>query len=230
MPRLNTAEEHPFQTVQHAAIAITLLREREGQHHVGILHKDGTTDEVRILHLFWHNKLRNTPPKPTYAWITPPIHPKRAKQVAAFCRQVHYANSTGIPYAFGDPRECFDGTGTFQPMSSRWGLTCASFVLGVFHTTGVPLIHYDNWPHRQEGDEEWMAWIIEHLRRDGVPEDHVRRVEDQSEGAIRYRPEEVAGAAAAQNLPVRFDQARDLGAEISEELEANRLYTPVREL
>jgi hypothetical protein len=46
-----TAAERPFDQLPHVAIVITGLRERKGQPHVGILHRDESTNVVRMLHL-----------------------------------------------------------------------------------------------------------------------------------------------------------------------------------
>lgn len=223
--RIFTAQERPFGDLQHVGIVITLLRERTGQQHVGILHKDESTSEIRMLHLAWHNKLKNSHPKTSYAWIIPPIPARRARQVAAFCRRVCRANPSGIPYAFSPASDCFNGeTGSFLIGPDHFGLTCASFVLGVFHAVGVPLIQYDTWPASRRGDIEWQQTIIAQLKEDGASPEHIRAVESEV-GAVRYRPEEVAGAGIAVSLPVAFAEVVDLAEQILMKLRADNLYT-----
>jgi hypothetical protein len=220
-----TAAEHPFDQLPHVAIVITCLRERKGQQHVGILHRDESTNEVRMLHLAWHHNLRNSLPKTSYAWIIPPIPARRARQVAASCRKVNRANPAGIPYAFSPASDCFDAdTGGFLIGPQRYGLTCASFVLGVFHIAGVSLIQYGTWPASRDGDKEWQQQIIAQLTEDGASQEHIHAVESEV-GAVRYRPEEVAGAGAANSLPVAFAEAAELAEQILERLRAENLYT-----
>jgi hypothetical protein len=225
--RVYTVRERPFDDLQHVGIVITLLRERPGQRHVGILHKDESTKEVRVLHLAWHNKLKNNLPKSSYAWVDPPILERRARQVAAFCRRVYRANSSGIPYAFSPASDCFsEHTGKFLLGPNRNGLTCSSFVLGVFHSAGLPLIQYDTWPESREGDDEWQRYIIDQLTESGAALTHIRAVQSEvAAGAVRYRPEEVAGAGTAEDLPAPFVEVRRLADEILVKLRTNNLYT-----
>lgn len=212
--------------LQHVGLAITLLREREGQQHVGIVHMDDSTNEVRLLHLAWHHELKNSTPKLSYAWIAPRILKQRARQVAAFCRQVYRLNGKGgIPYAFSPPSDCFDAqSGAFILGPTRNGLTCASFVLGVFHSAGLPLIQYDEWPPRRAGDEEWQLSIIEQLEKDGASAEHIHAVQAEV-GSVRYRPEDVAGASAAESLPAHFAEVEKLALEILEVLRAQNFVT-----
>src|SRR6185503_13834023 len=82
---------------------------------------------------------RNEAPDPDFLWVNPAAHPKRLVQVAALCRKIWRANQSGsIPYAFSPPNDCFDtNTGAFLFGPTRHGLTCASFVLAVFHHAGL---------------------------------------------------------------------------------------------
>ncbi len=203
MARVHTAQEKSFELIEHVAIAITSTP--DGLHqHIGILHKDETTSEIRLLHLAWHHILKSGEPKPSYIWIAPAIPAKRARQVAAFCRKVYRANaSNGIPYAFSKATDCFDlGSGEFIFGSTRLGLTCASFVLGVFHSTGLPLIEYETWPVDRDGDREWQQFVLTQLQVSASP-NHILQVTSEI-GLVRYRPEEVAGAATLEKLPATF--------------------------
>lgn len=222
--RVHTMRECP-EKLQHVGIAVTLLRER-GQQHVGIIHMDDSTSEVCMLHLAWHHDLRNSNPKTSYAWIAPPIHKLRARQVAAFCRKVYRSNShSGIPYAFSPASDCFDvQSGAFMLGPHRIGLTCASFVLGVFDSTGLPLIHYDEWPPSRSGDEDWQQSIIQELEKDGASTEHIRAVKSEV-GSVRYRPADVAGAGAADSLPAHYSEVERLAPEILSILRAQNCFT-----
>jgi len=212
--RAYTASEDSLVHLEHVAVAITVLPERPGQHHVGILHKNESVPEICLLHLAWHNELKNSRPKPTYLWVTPPIPKERARQVAAFCRRVYKVNPSGIPYAFSSASDCFDKqTGEFMAGPNRYGLTCATFVLGVFHSVGLPLVQYATWPKTREGDNEWQRHIIEQLKENGASPEHISHVQSEV-GAVRFRPEDVAGASAADSIPTPFEVANGLAEAI----------------
>ena len=217
--RLYSSQQRSFSEIRHVAVVIAVVR--QGQQHAGILHKEETLDEVLLAHLAWHNQLKNSEPKDAYLWIDPPIPTLRARQVAARCRQILRANKRGIPYAFSAPNDSFDDeTGSFLFGPTRAGLTCASFVLAVFDSAGIRLANYATWPQQRDGDLEWQQFIIEQLEEDGADAEHVAFVRNEI-GAVRYRPEDVAGCAAADQLPCRFDVAEPLSEEILKQLESH---------
>lgn len=218
MERVFTAHERPFAQIDFAALAITQLRADPGQRHIGILYRD-ETGEVVLLHLAWHYKLKSEPPESTYAWIRPLIPSRRSRQVAAFCRMVLKANPNGIPYAFSPASDSIDKqTGKFINRAGGCGLTCATFVLAVFDATGLPLAQYNTWPSNRQEDELWREHIIGLLERSGAEPEHIQNVRAERD-AIRYRPEEVAGAAACTTIPARFNAACELAGQIVAKLQ-----------
>ena len=210
--RLYSVHQRPFAGIRHAAIALAVVHGH--QNHIGILYSDEDAGEVKLGHLAWHLELRTSQPKDCYLWVDPPIPDRRARQVAARCRQILRANDKGIPYAFSPPNDCFDDeTGNFLLGATRKGLTCATFVLAVFDTAGIQLAKYDSWPQQRPGDAEWHQFIIEQLQKNSASAEHMASI--QAEGrAIRYRPEEVAGCAASVLLPCEFAIAESLSQEI----------------
>lgn len=217
--RLFTDQQSSFAEIRHVAVAIAVVR--PGQQHAGILHKEEVLNEVRLAHLAWHNQLRDDHPKDSYLWIDPPIPTLRARQVAARCRQILRANKRGIPYAFSPPTDCFDHeTGGFLFGPTRVGLTCAAFILAVFDSAGIRLADYSTWPQRRDGDCEWQQFVIEQLKQGGASLEHMDLVKREI-GAVRYRPEDVAGCAAADKLPCPFLVAEPLSQEILKSLQAH---------
>lgn len=217
--RLYSSQQRSFTEIRHVAVVIAVVR--DGQQHSGILHKVEVLDEVGLAHLAWHNQLKNSAPKEAYLWIDPPIPTLRARQVAARCRQILRANNRGIPYAFSPPNDSFDDeTGGFLFGPTRAGLTCASFVLAVFDSAGVRLANYTTWPQQRTGDVEWQQFIIEQLEEDGAEAEHIALVRNEI-GAVRYRPEDVAGCAAADQLPCPFGIAEPLSQEILKQLQSH---------
>ena len=216
--RLNTSQAKPFAEIQFVSIAIAIAS--DGQNHIGILHRSESLDEVILGHLAWHNRLRTSRPKDNYLWVVPKIHALRARQVAVRCRQILKANEKGIAYAFSPPNDCFDeGTGKFLLGPNRKGLTCATFVLAVFHASGLPLAEYSTWPQTRPDDAAWRESILKKLKQDGVSEEQIADV-SQEPNAVRFRPEEVAACALVDVLPCAFVDASKLSQDVLAELSA----------
>lgn len=218
MDRVFAASQPAFTEVEHMAVAIG--RTGADQFHIGLLHREALTASVQFLHLAWHCRLKNEPAGSlTSHWIDMPIPSRRARQVAARCRQIWKANgASSIPYGFSHPSDSFDSvSGSFLLGPTRHGLTCASFVLAVFHFSGIPLVQYMTWPTDRAGDREWQESVLTALRSHATPE-HIAATSAEI-GSIRFRPVDVAGAAT-QVPPVRFDVASILGSQIFEMLTA----------
>jgi len=213
MRRIFTSTEKSFKDISHVAIAIKGINDR--QRHIGLLHRGGEDRNVNLLHFAWHKDLRNESPHADYLWVDLNVHPSRARQVAAICRQIWKANGKDrIPYGFSPPNGCFDKkTAEYLLGPTRLGLTCATFVLAVFHRAGLPLIVYESWPRRREKDNEWAESILQALQRnDSADSEHLLAISEQG-CAVRYRPEEVA-AAGTQEPPIEYPVAEKVAAQI----------------
>ena len=214
MDRVFTYHELPFDNIRYAAIALCSVTPT--QRYIGVLHRQPDSHEIRMLHLAWHHDLQNSTPKPKYLWIDPAIHARRLRQVAAVCRHIWRANGKAIPYAFSPPNDCFDEqTGHYLLGPTRHGLTCASFVLAIFERAGLNLADYATWPTDREGDREWQEWIVSQLEKSVPPAsaEHIQAVLREV-GSVRFRPEEVAGAATVSPLPAVFRLAVERGDQI----------------
>ena len=165
---------------------------------------------VRLLDLAWHHRLRNDPPDDErYLWIDPTIPTVRLRQVAAMCRKVWRSNEQYIPYAFSQPNDFFDvETGACLLGPTRFGLTCATFVLAIFEVVGLRLVQYETWPTGRDGDVEWQQQIVALLQQLNPPAspEHISAIK-QEVGTARFRPEEIAGAATVLPLPASFADA-----------------------
>lgn len=218
MDRVNAIAQEIIPDSQFAAVVIGVT-DRD-QRHIGILHRE-EGGNPRVLHLAWHCRLLNDEPVPTYfsIWIAPPIHPERLRQLSALCRKIWKANQENrIPYAFSNPEGAFDSeTARIVLGPTRFGLTCASFVLAVFHFAGLRLVKLDSWPTNRPGDREWQESIIAKLQRWATQEhiDHVRN----EVGVARYRPEEVGAAAAVAPPEVNLTEIEELSKTILRRLE-----------
>ena len=195
-----------------AKVAIAVKRNVDNSTHIGILHVQSGSE--LLLHLEWHCRLTSEAPTEDWLVVNLKINKDRLTQVAAKCRQVLGANARGgIPYGFSEPNDCFDirdGHYLFGP--TKHGLTCSSFVVAIFRYAGVNLVQSNTWPNRSE-DAIYQAQLVARLIETNVDADHVDFVRTLV-GAIRYRPEEVAGAATIKGLPAHFDQATPPSLEI----------------
>jgi hypothetical protein len=213
--RVHHSHQKPFSQIRGAAIAIREVDRR--QRHTGILYRDSGSGEVFLLHLAWHFDLRHDAPRESYLWVDPTFAERRLAQVAAICRLVWKANGKGnIPFGFSPPSDCLDAeTGTYLFGPSRVGLTCATFVLAVFHRAGLALLEYATWPLDRPEDREWQKLIVDSLRgSDKATPEHLRAVERDVGTTARFRPEEVAGAATITPIPVQFQLAEERSREI----------------
>lgn len=220
MERVRSSETHSFNEIKAAAIFIQ--QPRPEQRHIGMLFRPSESEAPRHLHLAWHQSLNNDLPQGPGLWIHPAVPERRLPQVASICRLVWRNNSNGIPYGFSQPNdECFDSeTARYLLGPTQHGLTCASFVLAVFHRAGLPLVNCATWPTGRDEDIIWQEFIVKmmsHPNSHATPE-HIKAVKDDV-GSTRYRPEEVAGAATILNPPpADFDTAANRGLEILEAL------------
>jgi hypothetical protein len=211
--------ERPLAENQFVAVAIG--EPRPNQRHTGIFFRCSVSDAHEFLHLATHNRLlRQPPPTPDYFWIQPLIPQRRLLQVAAICEQIATANVTsGIPYSFGPPNECFDARDCrFLLGPTKTGLTCASFVLAVFHRAGIQLVRYGSWPPPTAEDIEWQQQVVSDLTAarlqnpDRVTQDHINSIMNEVGSSARYRPEHVGGAALKRRYrPVRYRVAYRAG-------------------
>ncbi|MEP7125513.1 MAG: hypothetical protein ABJE95_31560 [Byssovorax sp.] len=221
LARLNDPAAVPFETIQSVALAIKAVSAE--QRHIGIVYNNPDDPEsgTNLLDLAWHYVLSSAPVESGYLWVTPPIEPELGYVLAGLCKKVadRYASpERGIAYALRYDGDGFDiNTGEFMDETGH-GLTCATFVLAMFASYGIPLLQLMEWPEREK-DREWQEYIVGVLRKKGVDEKHVEAVNEQvKRGCARYRPEEVAAAGAAPSLPIGFAYAEELGERIVERL------------
>ena len=216
MDRVHHAQDKPFDLIRSAGIAIRELNPE--QRHIGMLYRDSASNQILFLHLAWHFDLRHDAPRHSYLWVDPAITARRLVQVAAVCRLVWRANGrNAIPYGFGPPSDCLAAdTGEYLFGPTGFGLTCATFVLAVFHRAGLKLVRYAAWPIGRPGDPEWQRRIVEELRNHTPTAtlEHVRAIERDIGTTVRFRPEEVAGAATVTPQPAGFHIACERGEQI----------------
>jgi hypothetical protein len=192
-------------------VGVGVTRISETQNHAGLVFREDDADP-KFLELRWHHSLHIGPPSQESAFALLNIHRLRVPAVAGYCQSVWDENREGrIPYGFKLPSECFDrNTAKWLLGDTGLGLTCATFVLAVLLATGINIADLDDWPVR-DSDKEWQQLIICHLKNFAPKQ--AQYLESET-GSLRYRPEEVGGAAASNNYPADFATAEKLGHQI----------------
>lgn len=196
-------------------LAIWILQTSPEQHHLGLCYRSHKVGIIEYLHLEWHLRLSTDEPTESYLCIEPRINQRRLLNVAAFSRRViKQSINDKIPYGFSFPTDCFDEqTGCCLLQSNGQGLTCASFVLAIFHSLQLPLVQYETWVEGREKDRDWQEFIVQQLEEHGASEEHVNAIRKDI-GIVRFRPEDVAGAVVCETLPAHFETASQNGEKI----------------
>jgi predicted Rdx family selenoprotein len=216
MSRVFTSKDKPEQIIKH--VAVVIKRTAPGLYHSALAYKlDG---EWQMLELGWFclaNGLMDIA-NADYIWINPEpaIHETRLALLATRCNQIWERKiDGGYPYGFSNPKNWINpDTGTAQRMPEGMGLTCASFVLAAFWSIATPLLNESTWILRPDEDKEYWERIIGYMKQSPkVTEQHLKGV-IESLPAIRYRPEEVAGAAACDPIPADFHPSNAKGQQI----------------
>ena len=121
-----------------------------------------------------------------------------------------------IPYGFRyENYSKYDEKEGFILNGDTSGLTCATFILTIFHTFGIDLIDLEHWPIRDD-DKKWEKHTKQicniYKERNDMSREQILQMESEI-GSKRYRPEEVAvssalydGNAADSNTIIRDGQ------------------------
>ena len=191
--------------------------------HVAIVYLAEDFQNFRILHFAWDRDLRDEEydiaTRQQYVCVVPNLHPAELVALAGYCRKIYRANCAGanMPYnlqyeegVYFDP-----DTGTFVIAQEATGLSCATFVVHFFRTTGNPLLRASDWPKPSDEDISRQDKLAKMLLRsnDLITKMHGRIAETQV-GCPRIRPEDVAGACLVDSIPAGFDESRSKGTVV----------------
>jgi len=198
----------PFAPEDLIAVAVV----HDEHWHAGLLYADDH-DEVHLLHLAFHHRLRRDQGFEPYAFVVPALDLEVKQNVAAMCERVWTRNRTrGLAYGLRFNATTFDATGQVRYGPDEAGLTCATFPLAVFASAGRALVDLTTWETRAD-DRAAHETLLALLRRYCGDQKHLAAVEKQV-GCHRVRPEEAAGTCSAPDLPCSFDLARAAGEQI----------------
>jgi len=126
------------------------------------------------------------------------------------CRRIAYSNAH-IPYGFAFSEKCFGNDGSYKQMEVGKGLTCATFIIALFHSFALPIVRLESWIARPE-DAEWQKTILRILEQRASKE-HIAAATAYI-GQFRYRAEEVAAAATSPTPPLDYNECTGLAAAI----------------
>lgn len=194
----------PKQENDLIGVVISLNKEHK-QFHCGISFDLDSNEKV--LHLQWYNDLVCDNGLDNFqCWIKPRIHRLIQEQISILCNVIKDRGEQGqkVPYGFlYDGSAKYSGIGQLTYSSNMSGLTCATFVLTIFHSCGIDLIDVTKWPIRND-DISWQQRIFRLLlqctEKLGIPVSYLMRLRTEF-GSARFRPEEVAVSSALYDTP-----------------------------
>ena len=211
-------------------VAVAVCRMPQGHTHSGVLYRH-TNGRLCLVHLRWDCDLAHEVFdgvnhrwdggvardlfEGSYAWVIPDLLPEEMDDVRAVCRDLVRRMPT-IHYSF-----LFDPEATLNPQTSEvvsaiapYGLTCSTFVLAVFNSAQVQMVHLTGWQSRPD-DHRWYAALLRYLGKTGVDPVHIARIQSNVQ-CLRVRPEEVAGAclASRDNIPAGYDHCEPAGRDV----------------
>ncbi len=227
MPTVNVAPDNPFSDIPSLAIAISGSATTRSlkRRHLGIFFRpDG--EDLQLIHLGWHDDFHRDSPDEKYCWVPcKHIDPVVLDTIADWLSEVWKANGSKIPYSI-KPYDTnpFDDFGKLISREPGDGFTCATFVMWVFYHSHIELIDKGSWKDRRN-DKIWRQWIIDMLNRTHPGEtEHIEAQSAYIDHASRFRPEEVAGAAATFNsTPLKFGAAVKAGKRLTLQMRKRRM-------
>lgn len=207
-------------------IGIVLSLDKEHlQFHCGL--SFDMANGIHILHLKTHKKLFYDEDWSDFRCIIKPnIHPLRQDAIIPLCYLIRDKREDAdgqVPYGFNyDEYAYYDlNNGTLNLGQHESGLTCATFVMTVFHSIGIDLIDINSWSKRPD-DIDWEG-RIKHLFSDyklqvEMSAEHLEKLKmEVLSGCPRYRPEEVAVSSALySNRPATTEEIREAGARLNQ--------------
>ncbi|TWT71495.1 hypothetical protein [Crateriforma conspicua] len=222
MDRVHSQSSRAIDQIDHVAVVVG--EPAVNQRHTGILYRVVESGPLEFLHLAWHCDLRRDRQiRPEYCWAELSVNKRRLIQLAAVCDAIAHENSAdAIRYGLSNPVGVFDtDTKKFLLGPTRGGLTCASFVLAVFDCARLQLVEYSGWPSPDAEDYQWQEAVLNTLMQmrasnpNQVTQEHIDCVRDEAGSSARFRPEQVAAAAAIrERRPVKYRYASLVGQQI----------------
>lgn len=168
--------------------------------HLGLLFIETPGEDAKFLHLARHHSLRTENIGDSRFWIRLGLTDRQIRQLAGMCAMISEHNSaSAVPFSifYDNNRQYFDEKGNYSPSGLGDGLTCATFVMAIFETLGIPLLQTDDWATEIE-DQLWHSKIIQDMRA-GAPDQAHFDAMSENIGCARYRPADIIIASSKKN-------------------------------
>lgn len=210
MPRL-----HPEGTPLQGACAVCVEKMRGGGLHSGLLYRRSKT-EVRYLHMYWHEQLKDEEPPERVRWVQPTLSRKQKLAVQNLAFTVaEVLPECRVPYAFSIDGVSIDvDTGEID-IGAAAGLSCSSFVHVLFVYAKAPLVLVDTYDEQRSDkkkDQDAQLALVNQLRSEGHKSQADRAAAELP--CPRIRPEEIAGASGLRYRPAEFKDVEPAGLDV----------------
>lgn len=212
--KLHSPLENDFSNIE--LIGLAIKSSPRGQNHIGLLFKDGS-EHTKIWHFGPPILLED--PELTYFWMNLGSSFEDIDKVIIhtfLLAEYEYLNDVFSSYHYGldEPQNAFDDDGRLALYKS---MTCASFILILFHLLGYSLVVYEDWPAQDAANKEWQLGIINLLFSYGQLSEGQRDEQLKKIGNRRFLPQEVA-AATQLAIPASFSKVNPVAIEISRKI------------
>jgi hypothetical protein len=219
-------------TADVPCIAVFLHRVNSINLHTGIVYKDAK-GTFRRLHLGWQRQLlADQKCRPNIDCAVPvfdSVDLVDEQFIAAFCGRIARSlPNRRIPYNLKIDNEVrFNLAGDIEVGRSFTGLSCATFVVAIFRSTGNPLIDTNGWPAASAQDEAIQRNFVNALEGSDNPDWKAQADAIRPEiGGPRIAPEEVAGACLEDSYPVAHPKCEAAGRFIVAAIDAAHTQPP----
>lgn len=221
-------DEIPIGSDEHKVGVVLSYNKEEDQMHCGLSYDVGGPDDAKVLHFGFQNLLKKDMNFGDFLiWVKPNIPALQLDAFSAWCEVVwNRFNDGGVEIAYGlkyDEYAQIQPDGVLVLGDKNTGVTCATFILTLFHMCGFDLIDLNSWTIRQE-DISWQRKIGEMFMKLAPWTKEKYRVSDEQQqqpkkdiGSKRYSPEDVAVSSALfDTIPATCQQIQEASTQIRE--------------
>jgi hypothetical protein len=181
--------------------------------HTGLVYRDEEA-RLKIAHLLYHKNFQKTAvPDNGFFCANAECVVNEARRIDLHARLIAMEDRQEIYYAFRFDSHCFDRNLRAKKFPVGYGLTCASFVVSVFHSVGIRIADLSSWTIREE-DTKWQRDFLEELRK--VADSTYVETVAKLIPTIRIRPPEAAACVMSKDIPVKCSVAEERAALIIE--------------
>lgn len=204
-----------------ADLGVGICEVSQGQRHVGFVYRLRDDQELRFAHLAFHLLYRDeaADTHPDLYCAPSGLDEINRSIVASWLAALKFPQN--IPYGFDSEGVVWHADGEFIPPPPGKGLTCATFLIATLRFLGFNVVDLSSWPQRPE-DGNWQdamrLSIQNYCDLHAVDAQEHLNLLQADVGAVRVRPEEAAAIVVSQQLPVPFEEASALAAQILDDL------------